>query len=859
MDSNNELVKNDIVKKVIRSYYKKFFIYTEGIAYISIIPISAYVFIRSINIESKVNNLTLYAAAGCVIAVLVIISIISSKIILNPILKYFKKLLKDDTVTEKEFKRAIKRYNKTPRMHSIINVVKLMIIMGAAIAGVYYFTKPSITDKINMWVIFIADSILIGLLFYIVPKWQLSHIASYGVFSKYDEEFKAKGNLGRNLSVTFIAIIVLSVAVMILIAYNMMNNQFKKNELALSYNTTKIITSKIDNYLNDVSSRTGNLAKNKTIIESIKKKNYNQSEALLKSVVEANTWSEYAVLATAEKESKILTSSLGKSSGIFNNDGNYDDDISEVLYQKTCISKLHKSQLSDSDIIMILSPVISDDRVIGIIGIAVNVNVLSVDIFKNETSLLKGDIFIADKNLKVVASSNAENIAKDLSTRSWSGKLTEIQDTLEFRYYDDNQWNYMTSIRSKVFPGIISVSISLSEIEKNAWGITLPMIYSFLIGLVFIAVIAYIIIKKRLAPLTETNKAIRIMAEGDLTHSFYINSDDEIGEIIGSIITLSKKLNNAVYNIKNVAEVSGSNSLEMMATTKSFSDSAQNEAAVVEEVTASIEEITAGIDSIADNAENQNTYLISLVNVINELSEIINSMNDKVKESLGITDMVVKRAQEGGSSLQIMHDTMLKISDSSKKMTEVIDIINGISEQINLLSLNAAIEAARAGESGRGFAVVADEISKLADKTSKSTNDISALIQLNDSEINKGMQSANSTFSVFSSIVESIKTVVKVTSDIYEFIKKQMDTNSEVIEKSKLAKTRSDEIKNSTMEQKEAVFEIAKSITHINELTQSHAAGAEELSANANSLSDMAKTLISAVAYFKVNKRNTLN
>ncbi len=846
---------SDNVKNNIKSFFKRLFIYTEGIAYISIIPLTAFIFINSINIEGKTNKILIFAAAGCIIAVLLIISFLSASLLLKPILRYFKKIISGQAVSEKELNAAVKRYRNAPKIHSITVVIKWMIVMGLIIAGIYYFTKPSITDKINMWAIFIADIILGGLIFYIVPKWQLSQIASHGIFSQDEEEFKAKGNLGRNLSATFISIIIIIVSIMILIAYNMMNNQFKKNELNLSNNSAKIIIVKADGYMNNLKLTAGNLAKNKIIINSLTTRKYNNAETLLKTTVESNSWCDYAVIATGEKESRILISSLENASGVFNKDSIYDDIINEALYLKTSISKLHKSQFSDNNIIMIISPVVSDERVIGIIGIAVNVNVLSVDIFKNEATLLKGDIYITDKNLKVFASSRSENIANDLSAKSWSNKLTEIKDNIEFRYYDDNQWKYMTSVRSKVFPGIISVSISLSEIEKNAWGITLPMIYSFVTGLIFIALIAYVIIKKKLAPLTETNKAIRIMAEGDLTHSFYINSDDEVGEILGSIISLSKKLNNAIYNIKVVSDTLGSNSLEMTATTNIFSDNAQNQAASVEEVTASVEEISAGVDHIADNAENQNSSLISLVNVINELSEIITGMNDKVKESLGITDLVVKRAKEGEDTLQAMNDTMIKISDSSKKMTEVIDIINGISDRINLLSLNAAIEAARAGESGRGFAVVADEISKLADQTSRSINDIGALIKLNDSEISKGMQSANSTFGVIGSIVESIKTIANMTSGIFDFIKKQMDTNRVVNEKSDSVKTKSEEIKNATIEQKGAVFEIAKSITHINELTQSHAAGAEELSANANNLMQMAKTLIDAVAYFKIKDK----
>jgi methyl-accepting chemotaxis protein len=106
-----------------------------------------------------------------------------------------------------------------------------------------------------------------------------------------------------------------------------------------------------------------------------------------------------------------------------------------------------------------------------------------------------------------------------------------------------------------------------------------------------------------------------------------------------------------------------------------------------------------------------------------------------------------------------MDDGMKKIGASSGEMTGIVEIINSISDQINLLSLNAAIEAARAGDAGRGFAVVADAISKLADQTATSIKDIDGLIRANTEEIERGISNARTTIETISGIIEGVESI----------------------------------------------------------------------------------------------------
>jgi methyl-accepting chemotaxis protein len=195
---------------------------------------------------------------------------------------------------------------------------------------------------------------------------------------------------------------------------------------------------------------------------------------------------------------------------------------------------------------------------------------------------------------------------------------------------------------------------------------------------------------------------------------------------------------------------------------------------------------------------------------------------------------------------------MRKINESSGAMTNIVNIISGISEQINLLSLNAAIEAARAGDAGRGFAVVADEISKLADETSSSIKNIESLILQNDDEIKNGSVIVEGSIGTISNIIKSLESITDVINRIYSFMQQQIKSNSEVTEEVAGVRDRSESVKSAIEEHKMAVQEISTSISSISSLTQKSVEGAEEFADNSRSVASMADTLRKAIDFFKI-------
>ncbi|MBN1534165.1 MAG: hypothetical protein JXA20_15950 [Spirochaetes bacterium] len=303
-------------------------------------------------------------------------------------------------------------------------------------------------------------------------------------------------------------------------------------------------------------------------------------------------------------------------------------------------------------------------------------------------------------------------------------------------------------------------------------------------------------------------------------------------------------------SVRDIAAKLAQSSVNMNETSQEFSENAQNQSAFAEEITATIEEISAGVESVAKSAELQYGGITSFTGRSAELSGLIAEMEGKIRETLRLTGTIESHARSGEGTLHEMSRSIATISESSGEMTGIVQIIKDISDQINLLSLNAAIEAARAGDAGRGFAVVADEISKLADRTSSSVKEIETLIVANEREIQKGMSSVKVTVDTISTIIQGVTNINGMVAMLSDFMKKQSEANAAVMSEAEGVKIRSEEIKNATEEQKTASGEIVKSVSNINELTQSNAAGAQRIIESSQEIRAMSETLNERVGSF---------
>lgn len=304
---------------------------------------------------------------------------------------------------------------------------------------------------------------------------------------------------------------------------------------------------------------------------------------------------------------------------------------------------------------------------------------------------------------------------------------------------------------------------------------------------------------------------------------------------------------------KQIAGLSES-SETMSKTSKGFSENAQNQATFVEEITATIEEVSGVVDNVSNTVDFQFDNIKKLSSTADDMSYITNTMGSSIKETLKVTSNIDEKAKYGGESLNDMNSIMQKIIQSSNEMTSILAIINDISDQINLLSLNAAIEAARAGEAGRGFAVVADEISKLADQTSTSVKDIENLIKINNNESTSGVSNVQRIIEAMGYIIEGVSSVQTKMKKISEFMDNQVGINKSLSTVTDNVKTRATDVKGSTDELKHVIEEITGAIENINSLTQSNAQGAEEMDKSLEILKGLSLSLRDEVSAFRMDE-----
>lgn len=282
---------------------------------------------------------------------------------------------------------------------------------------------------------------------------------------------------------------------------------------------------------------------------------------------------------------------------------------------------------------------------------------------------------------------------------------------------------------------------------------------------------------------------------------------------------------------------------DFLSVAETFSANAQSQAASLEQITASIEEINSSMENMNTASQAQTGELAGLVKDMKSLSDIITAVGDVTGSAISLTDSITEKVNSGEKSLHKMNSSLDMIFKSASDITNIVQIIDDISDRINLLSLNAAIEAARAGESGRGFAVVADEISKLADQTAISIKEIANLITSTGSEIQKGKFDVNDVTEKITSVVASTGEIVTMMKKIYKFVNNQQGLNSVVNAGLQSVENESTKIAMWIDEQSQAFNEILKSVAEINMTVQSSAAESESMAKNAKKISTLAVSL----------------
>jgi methyl-accepting chemotaxis protein len=400
---------------------------------------------------------------------------------------------------------------------------------------------------------------------------------------------------------------------------------------------------------------------------------------------------------------------------------------------------------------------------------------------------------------------------------------------------------------------VILSEIDESEAFRPVYVLRNIMLITMAVTAVLVFLVILFTIKEfMLKPLDQTVKLANQLADGDFTNDIQIKSNDEFGKVLHSMKAFQERVSDILKQLKNIIIDLTQLSMLLNQNTDDLSSSAQNQSSSIEEITAAVEELAAGMDSISGDTIVQGNELTMLRKQIMEMNSSIQTLDVEIHESLKQTHTISDDTVSGEKSLVEMKGSIDKIAGSSVSMRDIIKLITDISEQVNLLSLNASIESARAGEAGKGFAVVADEILKLAEETNSSIQEISQLISINDREISHGIENVSSITTIFRDIASEIKNITELAGKLTNHMKNQKGVFTNIEHQADTTLQMSEQISSATSQHKSAINEITITISGVNESIQTNAQRSVEIASLAEDLEKMAESLNKKIGFFKV-------
>ena len=316
-------------------------------------------------------------------------------------------------------------------------------------------------------------------------------------------------------------------------------------------------------------------------------------------------------------------------------------------------------------------------------------------------------------------------------------------------------------------------------------------------AVLILAFLLYTMIRRSVStPLSQATNFARQIQHGDLTTQVEVNRSDEVGQLLQAMNNISQGLANVVWNVHRGASTLAVAAGEISSGNHDLSSRTEEQASSLEETASSMEELTSTVRMNAENGMQANQ-------LASEASEV---------------------ATKGGAVVSEVVATMGDINESSKKIADIINVIDGIAFQTNILALNAAVEAARAGEQGRGFAVVATEVRSLAQRSANAAQEIKELIEDSVQKVEVGSTLVEQAGSTMTDVVASIRRVNDIMAEITA----------------------------ASREQSDGIEQVNQAIMQMDQVTQQNAALVEQVASSSETMEAQTKDLVGRVGVFKL-------
>jgi len=357
--------------------------------------------------------------------------------------------------------------------------------------------------------------------------------------------------------------------------------------------------------------------------------------------------------------------------------------------------------------------------------------------------------------------------------------------------------------QSKVLESLVQEEAGAAVQEQEAASSMTKKLFGMAVLLTVLVVVPLTLMNMQsiCKPLEQAREIARLIATGDLAVEIRVEGRDEVADLLRSLDSMRDSLASTVGDLREASEAIASASQEIASGNQDLSTRTERAASNVQSMVSSISELLGTVQQTASSAQTAN--------------QLASAASDQASRGGGVVSHVVT--------------SMHEISASSRKIGDIIGLIDSIAFQTNILALNAAVEAARAGEQGRGFAVVASEVRSLAQRSAQAANDVKSLIQTSVTAVDSGVRLAEEAGTAMSEMVSGAQRVGTIIG----------------------------EISTATVEQSSGIEGVNRTVTDIEQMTQQNAALVEQSAAAAQSLQEQAERLAQVVHQFKLRDRST--